>query len=222
MQSVRLSDSIRWRGTSLILLAVATRRQPNAQPAPGSEPDLYRYARFSPEREVSAPPWWTSREATIPRVDAWRQSVARGHPEQEFPEPGPLGRVKIATDRIVMGERHRPDFAEQRPALVGEVQRGEPTVGGIPAPFQQPPFRETVDQGDQPARRGTQPGRHGLLAQPRLTGDQPEQPGLRRGQVERGDPLGKPPRGFRAYLGEQEGRAVRRRDAHFHVQKISR
>jgi hypothetical protein len=65
-------------------------------------------------------------------------------------------------------------------------------------------FLELVEEEHQPAGRRAELAGQGLLALPGLPGNQAQEAGLSRGQVQRGDAPGPARCGFSAELGEQE------------------
>lgn len=87
---------------------------------------------------------------------------------------------------------------------IGEVQRVQAPVVGFAPPFQDPALLEDVDERDEPAWWGAQQPGQGLLGLPRTRRDGAEQPGLRRHEIQLGDPFGELRRGVRPELGKQE------------------
>src|SRR5699024_8944745 len=93
-------------------------------------------------------------------------------------------------------------------ALGGEVYFVAATIGGAPAPFDPSPAFEAVQDGDDPARPHSEHLAGRLLADTGVVADQPQQSGLRCGDVQRGKGLLKSCGGVGPQLGEQEGDAA--------------
>jgi len=94
-------------------------------------------------------------------------------------------------------------------AVLGEVQGVLPAIPGAAAALDKAPAFEVVDQGDEAAGVDAEVLGDGVLAAAGLGSDDAQQPTLRRGQSEWGDPVGEPAGGVRAELGQQERRSRR-------------
>ena len=143
-------------------------------------------------------------EVAVAGVHSRHEAVSGGQLGQELAQPGAFGLGERCADGLlVVGG----DLAQGGHGLLprgGEVQRVVAPVAGIAAPFDQAALFQAVHQRDQPARRGAEPAGDGLLALPGFPADQPEQPGLRPGEVEGCGPLAEPLGGIGAKLRDQE------------------
>ncbi len=138
-------------------------------------------------------------------MDAGSQPLLAGNADEQLPKLGVLvGRQRRADVLLVRGGDPR-DFS-QLGAGCG-MQRVQPAIITVASPLHEPLAFEVVDQRDDAAGMDSYPLRDRLLAQSGCGRDHPQQPNVRRAQVNGLEPFGDALRGVRTKLSEQEGHA---------------
>lgn len=103
---------------------------------------------------------------------------------------------------------HTTDGPHRVVSLVCQVQRVAPAIAGIVASLDHAPRLELVKQHDKAARQNVQMRGERLLADPTRRAHDPQNPGVRRRQIDSAQAFRELGRGMRADLGEQECRRI--------------
>jgi hypothetical protein len=96
-------------------------------------------------------------------------------------------------------------LAEYALAFLGQMQRILPAIIGIWSAFDQPSFLERVEYRYQTTGMDAESPRQILLTKPAGDTQHAQDPGVRRCEMEAGDPLAESHGCVGTYLGQQEG-----------------
>ena len=138
-------------------------------------------------------------------MDPFSQSLLGGEPVEQREELVAVGGLEAATELLLVLNGDLHDFAEQPPALLGEVQGPHATIAGAGPSPEQAALLEGVDQGHHPAGRDLQCVAQRLLGPALIAGQAAEHHDLARVKTKGRQPRLPPPRRVVAELGEQEG-----------------
>jgi hypothetical protein len=140
----------------------------------------------------------------VSRVDAGRETLPGGQPVEQVVQYGSLVGREAVGHGVLVGRAEAAEFFHELSAFRGQVERMVPAVGWVPASLDKPTFFEPIHEEYESAGRSSELPGDRLLALARIPGDQPQQPGLGRGEVQFADALCEPGRGVRPELGKQE------------------
>jgi len=112
-------------------------------------------------------------------MDAWPQSLLIGHSTEKRRQLIAFLGAQRPQKSVLMFARKTADGLHRIAALVGQVQRIAPAIGGVGTTFEKATSLELVDEHDEPAWQDAQVRRERLLADSPGAVHEPEDAGVR-------------------------------------------